>query len=394
MQVGTAELTYCTNIHSAEGWPAVFENLRRYALELKARLSPHASFGLGLRLSNEEAEALSRDDQLEEFAKFLQTSGLHVALINGFPYGWFHGRRLKDQVFAPDWTRSERVDYTIRLIRILSRLLPDGMDGGVSTCPLSYKPWFRSPQDVNWDLIIGNLLRVFEVLFELKRTRGQDIHLDIEPEPDGLIENTSEFVAFFDRLLQTAVPRLREDRFQLESHQAERALREHFALCYDLCHSAVEFENGEAALERLKAARIRIGRVQISSAVKMALPADEKGRAEIRKQLQGLVDPVYLHQVIGDSSRFPDLEDSLAHLETEKGSEWRIHYHVPVFLESYGVLSSTQAELRDALHRLIPTGVKHFEIETYTWSVLPAELKLELVDSIEREYRWVLDHLR
>jgi hypothetical protein len=394
MQVGTAELTYCTNIHSAEGWPAVFDNLRRYALELKARLSPNASFGLGLRLSNEEAEALSREDELEDFATFLQDSGLHVALINGFPYGWFHGRRLKDQVFAPDWTRPERVEYTVRLIRILSRLLPEGMDGGVSTCPLSYKPWFRPSEDVNWDLIVENLLRVFQVLFELKRTRGQDIHLDIEPEPDGLVENTSEFVAFFDRLLQATVPRLREDPFRLEPNRAESAVREHFALCYDLCHSAVEFENTETSLERLKAAQIRVGRVQISSAIKMALPADQKERKQIREQLYGLVDPVYLHQVIGDGSRFRDLEDSLPHLETAEGSEWRIHYHVPLFLEKYGVLSSTQAELRDALPRLIPFGVKHFEIETYTWSVLPPELKLELVDSIEREYRWVLDHLR
>ena len=394
MQVGTAELTYCTNIHAAEGWPAVFDNVRRYALELKARLSPDASFGLGLRLSNEEAEALSREDRLEDFAGFLKRSGLHVALINGFPYGWFHGRRLKDQVFAPDWTRPERVEYTIRLIRILSRLLPEGMDGGVSTCPLSYKPWFRSSQDVNWDLMVANLLRVFEVLVELKQSRGQDIHLDIEPEPDGLVENTSEFVAFFDRLVASAVPRLSEDRFRLEPDRAESALREHFALCYDLCHSAVEFETAETSIERLKTAGIRIGRVQISSAIKVALPAGRKEREQVREQLEGLVDPVYLHQVIGDHSRFGDLEDGLCHLDAAEGSEWRIHYHVPLFLEKYGVLSSTQTELRDALRRLVPLGVKHFEIETYTWSVLPPELKLELTHSIEREYRWVLDHLR
>lgn len=394
MQVGTAELTYCTNIHAAEGWPAVFDNLRRYALELKARLSPDASFGLGLRLSNEEAEALSHDDKLDEFAGFLKNSGLHVALINGFPYGWFHGRRLKDQVFAPDWTRPERVEYTIRLIRILSRLLPEGMEGGVSTCPLSYKPWFRSAQDVNWDLMVANLLRVFEVLLELKQSRGLDIHLDIEPEPDGLVENTSEFAAFFDRLVATAVPRLSEDPFRLEPDRAESALREHFALCYDLCHSAVEFETAETSIERLKAAGIRIGRVQISSAIKLALPAGRKEREQVRERLQCLVDPVYLHQVIGDRSRFRDLEDGLSHLDAAQGSEWRIHYHVPLFLDKYGVLSSTQAELRDALGRLVPLGVKHLEIETYTWSVLPPELKLELVDSIEREYRWVLDHLR
>ena len=61
---------------------------------------------------------------------FLRDSGLYVALINGFPYGWFHERRLKDQVFAPDWHTEERVSYTLRLIEILRRLLPEELDGG------------------------------------------------------------------------------------------------------------------------------------------------------------------------------------------------------------------------------------------------------------------------
>ena len=132
------ELTYCSNIHPAEGWPQVFDTLRRYAPELKRRLSPERPFGLGLRLSNREAVELLQGAQLDEFREFLRDAGLYVALINGFPYGWFHERRLKDQVFAPDWHSSERVSYTLRLVEILCRLLPDELDGGVSTCPLSY----------------------------------------------------------------------------------------------------------------------------------------------------------------------------------------------------------------------------------------------------------------
>ena len=34
---------------------------------------------------------------------------------------------------------------------------------------------------------------------------------------------------------------------------------------------------------------------------------------------------------------------------------------------------------------------RHFEIETYTWDVLPPGLKIDLLESIEREYRWVLE---
>jgi hypothetical protein len=32
----------------------------------------------------------------------------------------------------------------------------------------------------------------------------------------------------------------------------------------------------------------------------------------------------------------------------------------------------------------------HLEIETYTWDVLPPGLKIDLTDSIAREYDWVL----
>src|SRR5689334_25407586 len=92
------ELTYCTNIHAAEDWPQVFENLKRYAPELRNRLQPQDRFGLGLRLANDEAFELLSGSNLEEFAQFLRDSGLYVALINGFPFGCFHERRLKDQV--------------------------------------------------------------------------------------------------------------------------------------------------------------------------------------------------------------------------------------------------------------------------------------------------------
>ena len=409
MQVSEGfELTYCTNIHAAEGWPQVFENLKRYAPELKRRLHPEGQFGLGLRLANNEAGELLSGSHLEEFARFLEDSGLYVALINGFPYGWFHQRRLKDQVFAPDWHKEERVSYTLRLLEILRRLLPrcvgtsadtaatsrratergeSNLDGGISTCPLSYKRWKESNRP-DWDLLVQNVMRVAAALFEAKRRDGQDIHLDIEPEPDGLVETIGEFIEFFERLLRIGAPLLAKSA-QLSASQAEEALRRHIALCYDLCHSAVEHEESRANLEALRRAGIRIGRVQVSSAVKIALPAQSAGHAE----LSTLSDPVYLHQVIGDRERYADLPEALDELKSAHSSEWRIHYHVPLFLKSYGDLGSTQAEVQDALAQLNTDDVRHLEIETYTWGVLPAALRLDLVDSIEREYRWVMAQL-
>jgi hypothetical protein len=386
------ELTYCSNIHSADGWTQVFDSLRQHAPELKRRLSPDARFGIGLRLANSEAEELLTGSNLEKFAAFLRDSGLYVALLNGFPYGSFHSRRLKDQVFAPDWHTPERVSYTLRLIEILRQLLPEGMDGGVSTCPLSYKRWYDPSSSPDWDLLIQNIVRVASALLDAKRQHGCLIHLDIEPEPDGLIENTREFLEFFKDLLRKGSPLLAASA-QLTTPEAEEALREHVTLCYDFCHFAVEGEEASSTLAAIRDAGVRIGRAQVSSAVRLTIPPRPQERAQLREHLASFVDPVYLHQVIGDSERFADLPDGLAHLETATASEWRVHYHVPLFLQDYGPVSSTQQEVKSALARLTCNDVRHLEIETYTWGVLPSDLKLDLVESIEREYRWVLAQL-
>jgi hypothetical protein len=385
------DLTYCTNIHAAEGWRQVFENLKRYAPQLRSRLHPEGHFGLGLRLANNEAVELLSESNLEDLTHFLQDSGLYVALINGFPYGWFHERRLKDQVFAPDWHTEERVSYTLRLIEILSRLLPEELDGGISTCPLSYKRW-KDPSRPDWDVLVQNIVRTAARMFESKRRDGQDIHLDIEPEPDGLVETTGEFIQFFERLLRAGAPLLAKSA-QLSVAQAEEALRQHIAFCYDLCHSTVEYEESRTVIDALRNAGVRIGRVQVSSAVKIAVPSHSAARERVSEHLSTLVDPVYLHQIIGDSERYADLPEALAEIKDARSSEWRIHYHVPLFMASYGDLGSTQTEVRNALAELRADEVTHLEIETYTWGVLPSHLRLDIVDSIEREYRWVLAQL-
>jgi len=385
------ELTYCTNIHAADGWQQVFDNLRLHAPELKSRLHPEGRFGLGLRLANSEAIELLSESNLDEFVHFLQDSGLYVALINGFPYGRFHERKLKDQVFAPDWHTKDRVSYTLRLIEILSRLLPEELNGGISTCPLSYKRW-TDPSRPNWDLLVQNIVRVAAAMFETKRRNGKDIHLDIEPEPDGLVETTGEFIQFFERLLRTGAPLLARSA-QLSMAQAEDALRRHIAICYDLCHSTVEYEAPRTVIDALRNAGVRIGRAQVSSAVKIAVPFESAARELVGQHLSPLADPVYLHQVIGDHERYADLPEALDQIKAARSSEWRIHFHVPLFMANYGEFDSTQAEVRNALAELHTGEVRHLEIETYTWSVLPPDLRLDIVDSIEREYRWVMAQL-
>ena len=392
---GFFHLTYCTNIHAADGWAAVSDNLRQFAPELKRRLSPAAPFGLGLRLSARDARELLEGDRLAEFRAFLDREGLYVALINGFPHGSFHRTAVKAAVYAPDWRDDERVRYTLDLIEILGGLLPSRLDGGISTAPLSYKPWMPTPTHAAWDRLVGNVVRVAEALVRVRQRTGAFIHLDIEPEPDCLIETSNELIEFFERrLVPDGGPRLAAS-LGCEAGQAADQLRDHVRMCLDCCHFAVEYEDPEAALARVQHAGIQVGRVQLSSALKVTFPGPGQESDAIAGRLRRFADSTYLHQVIerrgADLRHVPDLGEALDGPAPLPGTEWRIHFHVPLFTAEYDGLGSTQDYVSTVLGIARQKRfARHFEIETYTWDVLPDGLKVDLLDSIGREYEWVL----
>jgi sugar phosphate isomerase/epimerase len=394
---GAFHLTYCTNIHAADGWDAVFANVKRYATALKATFSPSERFGIGLRLSAREARELLERDMIA-FRSFLEDEGLYVAVINGFPYGHFHGAPVKASVYAPDWRDEARVQYTLDLIRILHALLPVMVEGGVSTAPLSYKPWMSDGGPSAWSTITNNIVRIAEALVRLRRHSGAFIHLDIEPEPDCLLENAAESVAFFEQhLFPVGAPALAA-ALGVSADEAGKLLRDHVRLCFDCCHFAVEYEDPAAALARIHESGIKIGRIQLSSALVVRFPDDPAGVATLTERLERFADTTYLHQVVerrGDELRhYADLDDALRSGRASSPSEWRIHFHVPLFASEYEGLESTQSYVARVLG-LAAEGefTRHLEIETYTWDVLPDGLKVALPDSIAREYRWVLDTL-
>jgi sugar phosphate isomerase/epimerase len=392
-------LTYCTNIHPANGWDAVLANLERFAPALKARFSPAAPFGLGLRLSAREAHELLERDRLERFRAFLDEHGLYVALINGFPHGAFHGTVVKAEVYAPDWRDEARVRYTEDLIRILRRLLPDGGEGGISTAPLSYKAWMSADDRRGWESVVGHVVRIADALVRVQESDRKTIHLDIEPEPDCSLETTEETLAFFTQhLLPRGAPLLARSLGSGVGEARDRLL-EHVQVCFDCCHFAVEYEDAARAIDRLRAAGIRIGRVQLSSALRVNFPGDAAAVAETAARLEPFADAVYLHQVVEDGTgtlrRYPDLAEALSRAADAAAKEWRIHFHVPLFTRNYDRFESTQDYVRDVLRTVLRTSAtRHLEIETYTWDVLPSGLKRDLLESIAREYEWVLDTVR
>ncbi|HEX9370662.1 MAG TPA: metabolite traffic protein EboE, partial [Roseiflexaceae bacterium] len=316
---------------------------------------------------------------------------------NGFPYGPFHKQPVKAAVHAPDWREEERVQYTLRLIDILATLLPAGVSGGISTSPLTYRSWVDVEDASAWERFTHNLVRIAVALVDTRRQRDRLIHLDIEPEADGLLQNSFEVAAFFTRrLLPDGAPLLAE-MAGLSLEDARQALLDHIRVCLDTCHMAVAYEDPSTVVDRLGAVGIQIGKVQISSALEVLLPLDAEEREALARALQPFADPIYLHQVgqldhDGSFRQYPDLEDALQGIQDPRVAQWRIHFHTPIFVERYASFGSTQEQIRRTLELLRRQPFcQHLEIETYTWDVLPAGLKQDLFDSIRREYEWVLD---
>ncbi len=395
-------LTYCTNIHAGESWNEILPVLQSILPEVKQKISPTNPMGVGLRLSNTMTEELQDRPLLVSFKKWLKENNLYVFTVNGFPYGGFHRQRVKDAVYRPDWTTQDRLNYTMRLFNILAELLPDGIDGGVSTCPLSYKLWYTNDENKKeqaFELSTQNLLHLVTHLKHLRQTTGKILHLDIEPEPDGFIENTEEAIKYYTNYL-LPIGKTYFQTLVISPTDAEQHILEHIRICYDVCHFSVEYEKPDIALKRLHEAGIKIGKIQISSALRSIFTDDETQNLNTMKSLQKFIEPVYLHQVIlSDTNnlrtQFPDLDSALKNVNVFPPGELRTHFHVPIYVENYGSLHSTQSDILATLEELknFPYTT-HLEVETYTWEVLPELERKDIVSSIVRELQWVINHLQ
>ncbi len=356
-------ITYCSNIYPGESFAETFFHLQNHLPLVKEVVSPGASFPIGLRLSNRAALEIDPETAWR-FQAWCQEQNCYIPTLNGFSYGSFHSSPIKEKVYLPDWRYPERVSYTKKLAYLLDFWLPPNMTGSISTVPVGFK---RHASEEDDPLIRQNLIDTLEYLDALRQKSGKEIILSFEPEPGCVLETTEEVIVFFDRM-----------RFS-------RGLREIAGVCLDCCHQAVEFENPTENVRRLSEARIRIGKVQVSST-----PRFEETDQEV---LERFCEPRYLHQVVvrlpdGTLSRYDDLPEALKGHRRVSGEEWRIHFHIPIFMEeveSYGTTRFFIEEILPLLHRDIL-----LEIETYTWDVLPREFRTETVtQSIIHEINWL-----
>jgi sugar phosphate isomerase/epimerase len=375
-------LAYCTNIHRGESWSETLAALEKYTLAVKERVCPDKPYAIGLRLSDQASRELSDKTALLAFQRWLDQHNCYVFTVNGFPYGRFHGTRVKEQVYAPDWTTNERVEYTNRLFDLLAQLVPVGVEGSVSTVPCSFKEFIKSPEQIK--TMRDNLWRCVEHIAKLSGQSGKKFHLGLEPEPLCYLETSAETVKLFDEL--------RSDR----SNDAR--LDEHLGVNYDTCHLAVEFEEPRDVIRRFREHGVKISKLHFSSALKV------RPTPETRTALKAFADDIYFHQVVeratdGSLTRYRDLDVALSRpstLDIQPPTEWRIHFHIPLHSKPTSLFDTTTDHLLGVMDILKdnPSLCSHIEMETYTWEVLPAELKnRNVVDQLVAEYDWTLARL-
>jgi hypothetical protein len=375
-------LAYCTNVHPGEDVARVFQTLRSTSAKIASRFK--GKVGVGAWFSSQAAEELLSGGRLDDLISLCQSSRLKLETLNGFPFGNFHQDVVKHEVYQPHWAQLERLDYTLALAKIASALCRPGDSFGISTLPLGWRGSRDSPSSLDLALCAFYLAQVAFHLWEEKQNRGVDLHLDLEPEPGCWLETSGDVILFFKESLLTHGVKNLTQTFGVKKSDAEDLLRAHLQICYDTCHAAVAFEEPRSVLQNYESVGLKIGKVQMSSAIIVADPH----RKEVRSALRAFAQDRYLHQVIGRSETgravfFQDLPEALA--AWDRGptqGEFRVHCHVPIHLSEVKLgealpLATTQAHLSELiqLHRLKPI-TPTWEVETYTWGVLPNSLQV------------------
>jgi hypothetical protein len=392
---GLGHLSYSTLVHLGDTWEEMNASLREFVPQIKKRFSPHAPFAVSLRISASSAKTLT-DSQEERtsLAEFLASEDLYVYTVNAFPYGPFKGEIVMERVYEPDWTTDDRVNYTNSVADILAEISPAHVNPSIQTAPLAFKPNVAGEAYIA--AFTHNVFRVVAHLYELEHRTGRRVKLAIEPEPACYLETTDETLEWFrNRVYSRAGIAELAEVARIPVSEAEGAIRRYLGIVFDIGHQSVGFENITDSLTKIVDAGIPIFKLQEAS----SLWVEELTHDKI-PELRRFTDTIYLSQTSlkqnGTITKFLNLGEALDAYEANPvPSEMRTHFHVPVFLEELGPFRTTRFGVQEALtmHRATPLS-DHLEIETYTWDVLPPELKTgDIIEYVSRELEFVRDEL-
>ena len=378
-----APLGYSSNLHAAETVADLERVLAAFTAEARTRLG-WERIGLDLRLGSAAIREMTRDPQaLTRLRHALDQAGAAAHSLNAFPLRPFQAAVVKADAYRPDWTEDERTHDTIAIIPVALALSDDAFVT-VSTVPGSYRPFGAEKND--HALIATNLGRFAAHAAKAKRRCGRTVMLCLEPEPWCTLETSHDTAAFWRGPLATEGVAAATALLDGDASAARSAIADHLGLCFDTCHFSLAFEDQRAAVERLVAAGVPIGKCQFSAAPEVLHPhRDTAGVTALR----ALAEPRFMHQTAavsasGSLSKVEDLDQldtCLARLPN--ATAVRSHFHIPVDREPQtSGLSSTVADSRLGLAACLAAGCTHVSVETYTWSILAAHERDALAGTV------------
>ena len=366
-------------MNTCEEW---LDKVVYFGSHLKSTLS-QSRFALGLWFAN---HLITHDKSLflSEIKSKFEKHNLDVFTLNAFPYGNFHQKEVKTQVYLPNWSDVSRKEYTLNCAKALV-FLSEHSFVTVSTLPLGYKRgWNLEKQQQAVNLILDLILD----LEKLEQQTKKRVQVCLEPEPGCVLEYSLEVVEFWEEWL---LPNAKKKGVPIN------IVSRYLGICYDTCHQAVQFESPEKSLQLLAEHQISIGKMQLSNALEFK-PDPKQLSSKFRQQF---IEPKFLHQTViqkpNQNYFFEDLQEAYYLPLAYWSYFWRVHYHIPLFsqeLVTSEFLNTTVKFMKQSLNFALNHNLcSHFEIETYTWEILPFQWRPDndgsLVKGIAKEFDFV-----
>lgn len=380
-------ITYCSNIFKNNNISELFYNLDTYNKELTQYTH------ISICISNKIIKALKEKKNIEKILTWNKLNRKKITLINGFVYKRFHQKKIKENIYYPDWTKKERSNFTNDTIFFAQKINRTSKVCGISTLPITYKLWMKNDVKYNIKKCIFFFFDLLKILINIKKYKNILIHIDIEPEPFCLLETCNDFVNFFKLWLLPELKKKIKIYLNINSKKATHLITKHFNLCFDLCHSAVMFEDSKTSLNLVRKSNIKIGRIQISSAIKI-----KKINKKQFEKLNFLNNSPFLHQALVKMKNQKLKKKDFEQIKTLKKyliKEVRIHCHIPIYIKYISkYIGTTQTELKNSLINILQhNDTKNLEIETYTYNVLYKK-KNNKIKSMIKEYTWLINLIK
>lgn len=336
-------LTYCSNIFKTKKLKKLILNIKTYTKELK-----NSRKHIGICLSKNLLTEISKKNNTKHL--FLLKN--KISSINGFVYQDFHKKNIKEKIYLPDWTSHYRFLYTKNIISVIEKFNKINKNVSISTMPLSYKKWIILKQKpIIIYKSIKNIIKNIEKIIKKKY-----ITISIEPEPYCLLECYLDVINFYNIWIK----------------KIEKKIKKYIQICYDICHFSVIFDKHEIALKCLRKENIKIGKIQISSALKIIMPKKINNLKLLLTTLFKLKKSNFLHQCITKRKKeikaYNDINKIIKNLPHLKNSEIKIHCHIPIYKKKFKYLNTTSLETKKTLCYIRKQNqTKNLEIESYTY---------------------------